>query len=243
MICEKSSRLLKRLPGREFYCFPFFIKQEMMQYICCFTKSVSEQFIHPVSFHSITFSSQLSEVFHCGQYDHMPALHSRKSQLILSDWKSHQIVSWKLWNHRLTAAWGSWFRAHCPRRWHKMTLCWQTQESDKKPFSDEKETQLTHTCTYKHKDAESPQMTNERGGCSISDVVSFICKWAHRLSRHAGSLLRSQTMEQTSYQIRQDARRDDWERREAKRFMTGQDTGRWNELRWWGLRGAHISGK
>lgn len=54
--------------------------------------------MHPVSFHSIAFSQQLSHMCFTPAKT-IACLRYMMSQMILSNWKSHHI-SWKPWNHR-----------------------------------------------------------------------------------------------------------------------------------------------
>ena len=87
----------------------------------------------------------------------------------LSNWKSHQIVSWKLWCHGQTAAGGSWFRADCLSidTWWRRT---DTQEGQKKRFNiAEKHTQTNITTKWQMSQSPAPQT-----------LLSSICKWAHR---------------------------------------------------------------
>lgn len=157
----------KRVCGRKFFCFPF--KTE--------NRVTSEQTlllrVQSVNFNSITFSSQWCELFRSCRDDHMPALHSRKSKLILFNWKSHQIVSWKPKIHRQTAARGSWFRADCPST-DTMTLHWHTRT-----HSNEKRT-ISHTNTHQRMHGDWVTTKWQRSKITAPQILaSFICKWEH----------------------------------------------------------------
>lgn len=103
----------------------------------------------------------------------MPALHSRKSELILFNWKSHQIVSWKPRIQRQTAARGSWFRADCvPAQTHDDAALTHAH-------THSNETKRAISVLGKHIETHTHATTNDTDTESLQND-----KWAR--SRHLG---------------------------------------------------------
>lgn len=135
----------------------------------------------------------------------MPALYSRMGQLILSNWKSHQIVSWKPWNHSQTAAADSGLIV--PTLTHNDAALTHTERrKETLQHWGAKNKQNTRTLNH-HK------MTNEP---ETSDSAVIYMEMSTPLLQPS-LLSRNRKIEQTSNQIRQDVTTR-W--REAKQNVT-----------------------
>lgn len=138
--------------------------------------------MHPVSFHSIAFSQQLSHMCFTPAKT-IACLRYMMSQMILSNWKSHHI-SWKPWNHRQCEAADS--EMIVLTLTHNDAALTHTENS-KETFQYWGETH-THSLTQengranKNTDTESQQTDKWARAQHLQTLLSFICKWGHSYS-------------------------------------------------------------